>query len=232
MSNRVYIHWLRLRLWREGLNGLLLGAFLLVVGSVLLSITWAMAYMASVWCLGLCLAFGLGHWIHAANATAIVPLLFWGNARTSQEYLTDYSVTLGTASQDVKTLARGGWGHHRLMNPLAPNTVHSVAKVITDCLYFGPRVVCQAFGLLARSTRLARIDCTACATVLAVLTAEKHRLSDSEIITRAQLADPARAFDQLRLIDGVMFLHDPAGLALSDELKATLGQQCRRNATR
>ena len=215
------IAWLDRRLKRDLLLSALAGVFALLGGVAILAVTWGLMYAVCFYCLQWIL--GFSHWSYVVIPTAMIPLLFWGNATTSQEYLSEYSVTTGTATDKVIVFYLPRIGVVSNVNPLAPDTVHTMVKIITDCLYFGPRTVTSAFRLFAKTFRLRRLDVPACAAVITVLADAGHRMSFQEIANAIEGLDPTSTFPQLHSIDGVLFLASaPAGLALGTQMKEEL----------
>lgn len=212
------ITWLDRRVKRDSLLSSLLGVLALLGGVAILAVTWGLMYAVCFYCLQWIL--GFSHWSYTVIPTAMIPLLFWGNATTSQEYLSEYSVTTGTASDTVVVFYLPRIGVVSNVNPLAPDTVHTMVKMITDCLYFGPRTVTSAFQLFAKANRLRRVDVPSCAAVITVLAHAGHRVSFQEIADSVEGLDPARTFQQLHSLEGILFLESaPAGLALGTEMK-------------
>jgi ABC-type protease/lipase transport system fused ATPase/permease subunit len=205
---------------QAGLN--LLGGGLSLLGALaVLAATWGLIYVVSLFALGPWL--GHRHWIHATLGWVVIPALFWGNARTSREYLSEYSVNVGTTSETVVNFYLPGLGMGSNVNPLGPETMHAVVKMITDCLYSGPRLAESGFRTLSKANRMRRLDAQACGLVIAALLASNRKLAFQEIVNQAGMVDPARVFPQLRDIEGVLFLQaDPAGLSLSQELRRGL----------
>ncbi len=198
--------------WLGGMGGLLGGAAILLA-------TWGLIYMVSIFALGPWL--GYRHWVHSILGLAVIPALFWGNARTSREYLSEYSVTTGTASDQVVNFWLPGVGLGSNVNPLAPDTIHAGVKIITDCLYSGPRVVVSAFRTMAKANRLRRLDVGNCGAVLTLLFAAGRKLGFQEITDAlGEGFDPAWVFPQMTDLDGVLYLKaEPAGLTLTQELR-------------
>ncbi|MGD0091593.1 MAG: hypothetical protein ABSE73_16880 [Planctomycetota bacterium] len=213
------IPWLERKSQSEARQTAVLGAWVFVGAVVILVITWGLLNMV-------CLRyfywfFGSSLWLYTLVPTAVIPLLFWGSATTSQKYLSEYSVTMGTASDEVFTFRFPSVGMN--VNPLAPNTSHTTLKIITDCLYFGPRVMTVALEMFAKANRLRRLDVPSCAAVIAVLADAGHRMSFQEIADAIDGLNPVSTFPQLHDIDGVLFLtSEPAGLALGTSLKEEL----------
>ncbi len=199
------------------------GLAMLLGGIAILVATWAFVYMVSLFALGPWL--GYHHWAHSVVGLLLIPALFWGNARTSREYLSEYSVTTGTASDAVVSFFLPGAGMVSNVNLLAPDTIHTGAKMITDILYSGPRVVTAAFRTFGKCFRLRRIDLTGCGAVLGALFAARRKMSFQEIVNVVPGLNPILVFPQMHEIDGVIFLAaDPPGLTLSQELREEISR--------
>jgi len=166
---------------------------------------------------------GYRHWIHLAAGWVIIPTLFWGNARTSREYLTEHSVSVGTTADAVVDFYLPGIGMASNVNPLAPDTIHAGVKMITDCLYCGPRVVVSGVKMLGKANRIRQLDVEGCGAVMAVLLAANRKLVFQEIVDQVGGIEPPRVFPQLQDVEGVIFLQaEPAGLILSQALRQEL----------
>ena len=64
-----------------------------------------------------------------------------------------------------------------------------------------------------------------CASVIAVMHAVGRKMSFQEIVAAVEGLNPVMVFPQLHDIEGVLFLKaEPAGLALTDELKQELSR--------
>jgi len=221
MDYEATIRWLSRRVRVLSAQHMLGGLLTLLGGAALLAATWGLSYVVSFFALGSWI--GHQHWFHSVLGLIVIPILFIGNARTSREYLSEYSVTTGTASGEVVNFYLPGVGMVSNINPLAPETLHTGVKMITDCLCVGPRVVTAAVRLFRKGLRLRAIDVEGCAAVIAVLQAVGRKMSFQEIVNAVEGLNPAIVFPQLHEIDGVLFLKaEPAGLSLSSELKTEL----------
>ncbi len=215
--------WLRMRSRGWGLSNAAFGTLWLLVGCLVLAITFLVIRMvatttASQW--GVRLPDGV---VLLISFGAMV-LLFIGNARTSDEYLTDYSLTTGTATDDIVTICVPGFGTTSNVNPLAPDSFHSIVKILSAVLFIGPRLVVFALRLFGKAWRLLALDMSGCASVIALLAGRRGHLVPYEVIA-AELPwlRLPRVIAQLRAVDGVLFLWEKRpGLALNSDLKAAL----------
>ena len=194
----------------------------LIAGALILLVTWGIIWLISFQTLGWWI--GHDHWIHTKLGLFLIPLLFWGNARTSREYLADLKVAPGPGSDKVVVISvRHRWVSN--VNPLAPETINTVTKIITDCLYVGPRTVVSSYRTLRKAVRLLRLDAESCGRVLALLLAAGGKVTFQQIAQNIDGLDPVHTFPQLRDIEGIIFLQkDPAGLSLSSRLRDELAE--------
>jgi hypothetical protein len=219
-------HWLRKKAVSETATGALFTAGCLVLGGIVLLITYFFTY-AIVW-----FGFNFGvsgfselifnHRLHLPHAgivavsLAFLALLFWANQRISREYLDayprrDYAAPFagltGLTGSLISLLAYPG----------------ASTRMITDLLLTGPRLVMIAWSNAGKSSRLTRMNVEACSRVLAVLQQRAGRVSFAELTSSARLANPEAVFRQLRDLDGVVFLREePIGLSLTSELREEL----------
>lgn len=213
--------WLRTWVRSQVALNLFGGVATVLGGFVLLLLTWGMVYIVSLFACGPWL--GYHHWIHTVLGLILIPALFWGNARTSREYLSEYSVSVGTTSQQVVNFYMPGVGLVSNVNPLAPGTIHAGAKMLTDCLYSGPRVVLAGFRMLRRSRTIQKIDIDGCAAVLSVLFVACRKVSFQEIVNAVDWINPVEVFPQVQSIEGIVFLGgEPPGLTLTQELRGKI----------
>lgn len=214
------IKWLSAWRTKSIMSAVLGAAAGFVLSAILLLFAWVSIFMVSIHVVGNWLPY-FGGWVHPIIATVAIPLLFVGNACVSQETLGKYSLTTGTATDKLVTIP--GYGSN--VNPLAPNSIITVLKMIGDVLFCGPRVTVWSFKQIARVFRLLPLDVPGCAAVLTVLHDSEHRLSYHDISESIEGLNPVRVFSQLRLLDGVLFLEsDPPGLSLGTDLRKELNR--------
>ena len=225
MDNDRIMAWLDRKLRAESRLAVVLGMCGLGGGVIILGVTWCAIHIVCLYSLSWIL--GHGHWACFLVPTLMIPLLFWGNARTSQEYLSEYTVTSGIASNTTVAyrVRVSPWSnpYASTVHPLAPDTVQAFVKIVTDCLYIGPRIVTWSLRTFAKAVRLRHIDVPSCTAVIAVLADAGHRMSFQEIADAVEGMNLATTFRQLQDIDGVLFLTGhPAGLTLGSDLKSEL----------
>jgi hypothetical protein len=95
--------WLSRQVRVQSAQNILGGLLTLLGGFAILAATWGLCYLVSLVALGNWT--GHRHWLHSVIGLVVIPILFIGNARTSREYLSEYSVTTGAASDAVVLLS-------------------------------------------------------------------------------------------------------------------------------
>jgi hypothetical protein len=223
--------WVRSRARLDAAQNVLVSVVSMVAGLVVLTATFFFTY-AIIWAgvnmgaSALCQLVA-GKRLHVTHAQILIAcsvflvLLFIGNARTSREYLSEYGEFPPPGPRYYLALPLGAPGS-LLLNPRAS------AKLITNLLYIGPRlIVCSGRALLQFRQCLA-VDASGCARALEVLLQRPQRVPCTELAEQLADHDVAAVLSQLRRIDGVVFLtQDPPGFTLSRELRLDLlGDQC------
>lgn len=162
------------------------------------------------------LAFGhkilISHHLRLILSGVFVVLLFVQHFRTNESYWSEYPEEDYGISPGIQVAAGGVGGG------LATMLAHSgtSAKMVTDIMLTGPRLVTGSFGLVAKGKRLRKIDVEGCAKLLLFLLQSPHVADYGEL----RAAGWGNWFGQLRNIDGVLFLEK--GLLLAPELKHEL----------
>ena len=157
-------------------------------------------------------------WLGIAIPLAVIALLFWTEWRTPSEYFGDIKVH--PVGSD-RVIVIPGLGAN--INPLAPSTINSAAKIISDVLCAGPRATKGAISLLRRATRLKKVSIEQCAAVLTVLFQAGGKKTYQEITDGVEGVDLASTIPAMRDIDGVVFFStEPAGMSLTQELREEL----------
>lgn len=163
--------------------------------------------------------------LYPVFAWTFLVLLFIGNARTDRRYLTEFSYTTGTFSNEVVHFYLPGVGMVSNINPLAPDSAHSLVKMITLVLYTGPRAAVAAVRCLGAAVRLALLDRAACAAVIECLYRHPGRVDFAAIVCGIPGLNPVKVFPQVALIEGVLALKsEPAGLMLGSDLREDLNR--------
>lgn len=221
MDHALIVAWLTKWVRKQVMLNWLGGFAVLFAGVALLAATWGLCYVISLCAMGPWL--GYPHWVHPIIGCVVIPVLFWGNARTPREYLSEYDVTRTTVSDTIISSQIPRAPTVSAVNPFAPNTMHTGVKMLTDCLYVGPRVVLAAFDMFTKAIRLRHMDLEGCGAVLCVLAKARHKTSFQEIADWIEGLNPVIVFPQVQEIEGVVLLQsDPAGLSLTQELREEL----------
>ena len=203
-------------------------AFLsLLTGIVVLLITFFLAY-AVIW-----FGFNLGisalsellfnrrlhvpHEYILAACFLFLALLFIENARISREYLNSYATEPRCRTGILWAAGILGAIATLLANPSAS------AKMITDLLFSGPRLITSAVRRFQRVVHLIRMNLSTYSRVLMVLVQRVTRVSSSELADIVPGCDPLIIFSQLQELDGVCFVGgEPPGVVVADTLREEL----------
>ena len=219
--------WLRKKLRIEAAQNFLLALIFLAGGLVVLTITFFFTY-AIVW---FCVNTGASavsqlvaskplHITHPQILIAcsvFLVLLFIGNARTSREYLSHYSVPNPAPPALIHSAGVGGSLLTLLANPGASG------KMITDILYTGPRLLVGSVKAFLRSNQLLAIDTSGCAQALALLQESRQRVPCAELAEQLAGHNVVKVFTQLHGMNGVLFLDtDPPAVTIIDDLRKEL----------
>jgi hypothetical protein len=103
--------------------------------------------------------------------------------------------------------------------------LRTVASICNYIMCGGANLLLLSRGCLRRYWRCRSLDLEGCSKVLAFLAAAGKRQSFAEIAQAVPEMDPARVFDDLRYIRGVLFLaSEPPGLTLHPDLRSQLSQ--------
>jgi hypothetical protein len=219
--------WVRNRFRVEAAQNLLLALISMVAGLLVLAITFLFTY-AIVW---FCINFGASamsqlldrkplHITHAQifiACSVFLGLLFIGNARTSREYLSSYTLSHPAPPYLVLATGIGGSLLSLLANPSASG------KMITDILYSGPRLIVGSLKALLRSAQCMAVDTSGCARALTFLQQSHRRVECSDLAEQLAGHNAVKVFSQLHGLNGVVFLDtDPPAVTLTDELRENL----------
>jgi hypothetical protein len=215
MDLPVFQSWLKWRVRREALGYVLVGVAGALASLFVLSVTFYITFFVLLWGSSHVFAlFELVGWkapavyslrhLFLIASLLFVALLFIGNATASLEYL--------------GRIPRVSWSSR-----LGPQTFDAAAKLITDLLFTGPRLVVGVLKLFQRAGRLSKFDARSGAGILALLASKDSRVSFREICDQISGINPTRDFPQLRDVEGVLFLtKDPTGLGLTADFRAEL----------
>jgi len=225
-------NWVKKKFRLEAALSLLLALLCTASGLVILTITFFFTYAIIFACVNGG-ASGVSqlvankplHITHSQNLVAssiFVGLLFIGNARTSREYLSNYN--LGHPAPPALIFATGITGSFAslLANP------DPSAKMITEILYTGPRLIAGSFRAFLRFVQCLAGDTSGCAQALMFLLESARHVPYADLAGQLANHDVVRVFSQLRGIDGVLFLNsDPPTIALTDQLRRDLRTRCK-----
>jgi hypothetical protein len=214
--------WLQKKVSATRTASLLGAAGLLLLALLVLFVTYWIIYL--VLYLGFEWLWPGAHVARLVGSGIVLVLLFIGNATTSRRYLETYSFTTGTTHDRPVTVVVPMVGVGSTINPLAPESIHTVAKIITGLLYTGPRWATEGVRLIGRARRLAGLDVQGCAPVLALLAKKDGVVPFVElgpVIPGGH--DWATVLAQVQYLDGVRaVLSAPTGLMMLSELRSEL----------
>jgi hypothetical protein len=200
-----------------GLGASLLAAFLLSITYYVIFFFFALFIFDLEWM--------FESWLGIAIPLAVIALLFWTEWRAPSEYFGDIKVH--PVGSD-RVIVIPGLGAN--INPLAPSTINSAAKIISDVLCAAPRATKGAISLLRRATRLKKVSIEQCAAVLTVLFQAGGKKTYQEITDGVEGVDLASTIPAMRDIDGVVFFStEPAGMSLTQELREELPNAMERS---
>jgi hypothetical protein len=99
----------------------------------------------------------------------------------------------------------------------------SLASSINYILCGGVLLLLGSLRKWHQLRRLRQIDVDPCSQVIALLHRAARRQSFAQIVAHVPGLNPVKVFDDLRYIDGVLFLStEPSGLTLHPELRTEL----------
>lgn len=146
---------------------------------------------------------------------ALLMLLFYGSYTTSREYLEEFSFSTGTATNRIVSVYLPRVGMASNINPLAPDSFHSIVKLITTVLYIGPGLFFWGLRSVRKASAIRRVDARECAGVVAALFHENRKVRFDELPRLAPSSNLETALRDLRTIGALIFLtNDPPGLML------------------
>ncbi|MFN7141641.1 MAG: J domain-containing protein [Limisphaerales bacterium] len=212
--------WLKKKSRIEAVLDIVVGLFLIVCSGVILALTWAAGFVITL--LLQLSVLGLiddsGRYNAAINyigATVFLVVIFLAHFRRERELLGTFpelQYIAGRASFFPRAVA---------MSVYTAGEVFS--KIIADFLLIGPRLLGFTGSLFWRALRLCRLDYWRCAQILEALLRKGRRISFVELEQVVPDANRFHVFDQLKDIDGVVFLlSEPAGVSLVQDLRTEL----------
>ncbi len=178
-------------------------------------------------------------WASCGGAAALLAALWLARRGADRRELERYEFTTAGVSDEIVTLeapgaaAAGlagglpvGWlgtGAASNINPLAPETLRSLLKMITGLLLGGPDWVCDGWGMLRRGVRPPPLDECGAPELLRLLLVRPRRVSFAELeaerpdLDAPRIAGPLAEMGIVRILPG-----NPPGLALSDRARREL----------
>ena len=216
--------WLRRKFKVAAAQNLFLAGLALGLGLLVLVVTYFFTY-AVIW-----FAVNMGgnalsqllfsHSLHITHreiqlgCVIFLGLLFLGNARTCREYLEDY-----TLNQTAPPALIGHTGLTGSLSTLLFNSDAS-AKLITDFLYTGPRLIAGSVRAFRQCAAIRRLDPGGLAEALTILRDRPGRIATAELAAQLPAYDIENILGQLRGVEGVMFLETkPPAITLNEQLR-------------
>jgi hypothetical protein len=193
--------------------------------AVVLFISFWIIYVISLF-----FSLSLSHEVRLCISLIGVCLLFVGLLADRRE-LESYSFTTGTFHKKPVSVPLPGGRRGSTINPLAPDSAHSMIKMIASIVTFGPTLTAEAWRMLRRSWRFKNLDIDGCAAVLEVLARADQRVPMEEVVEAIPDGhDVAQVLTQLQLFDQVMLLlnSQPVGMSLDPEFRSTLRKLMKR----
>jgi hypothetical protein len=219
LTQHAIYFWLEKKARSQARLSILAAVLLFLLGLVVLSLTLGIIYLV----IGCAFDWGIPHSSSTRLIASLIVLglLFVGNATTDRAYLESLSFSTGTSEEKPVSIYVPTVGMASTINPLAPDSAHSIVKVITTLLYTGPRLVTGALRMYGRARRFGRMDLAGEAAVLELLYRKDKRAPFEEIAAAAPPGHYVGAIvQQLRELDAVLFLKSPPpGLALTSDFR-------------
>ncbi|HEV2207787.1 MAG TPA: hypothetical protein VG167_03380 [Verrucomicrobiae bacterium] len=217
-------HWLTRKV-RAGKAGNALGMVLSVFGGLfILYVSFWVTY-GVIWFLSRSF-YHLAHRVILLIASGFMTLVIVVGARQNWEDLDPLGRQARLArDMDITLTPYNRYGMSYKTNAMTAGAfeVRSLASVINFILCGGVKLVLGAVVRFRQWRRLGAVDVEGCARVIALLYTVPRRQSYEEIVQHLPGLNPVSAFENLRSIDGILFLStEPAGLALHPELRSEL----------
>lgn len=217
MPNEAIHHWLGASVKRQFRLNALTSLATFALAALILAATYYIVFFVCAFFL-FDLKWMFGSWQGVAIPLAVIMLLFWTEARTPQEHFGNIEVK--PVGPNRLIVIPGGGAN---INPIAPSTINSAAKMISDCLCAGPRAFYGAIGMARRASRLKGLNLDQSAAVLSLLYQAGGKTTYQEIADGVEGVDLATTIPPMRDIDGIVFLHtEPAGMSTTQELREEL----------
>ena len=159
----------------------------------------------------------ISHETRLLISAAYLVLLFLGYARSDSEYLSQLRVETVDGRPAYSIHLPGGW-HVSNVNWLNPTNVQSLAKVISQLLFTGPRALGSAWRNAVKARALLQANAANCTPVFPILLARGKRAPYAELAAFAG-TEPPKVFGDLLLIDVAQHLQSPPGLVVSSAVR-------------
>jgi len=233
MDTEKIVSWLVAKQGRKSRAHLVGGIGLLILSVPALVITYGVCcglYGVIIASLASCLGILEGALVYTPVAGVVILILcFTAYRKANRDTLGDLSFSTGTASDKVVHIQAYVPGVGRIagstVNPLAPNSIHSMAKIVTTVLLIAPALSLNAINKLVKAWRVRTIAFADAARVIAFLDTRPHRVTYSQIMEAVPGIDPSRTFRDLGRVEGVLTLVTTrVGLSLNDRLRSELNR--------
>jgi hypothetical protein len=220
------------KVWlKRTLNGAMLRSALgsgasLLAGLLVLYLSFWASY-AVIWFISHSF-FPLRHHTILLIAAAFMTLVVIVGARQNREQLDPLERQVQMAREMGITLTpwtRYGMSYSTNAVSAGVFEVRSLAATINYILCGGVLLLFGSVRSIRRFRRLKAVEMDGCARVINLLLVAGQRQSFAEIVAQLSGLNPVQVFDDLRWIEGVLFLsNDPPGLTLLPELRTELNQ--------
>lgn len=223
--------WVRQRFAQEASMSVLMGVAAIGLGVVVVFLTFWLAYLA-MWLVGEVLSavtqivvnkkLPWPHWLRMAGAAGFMVLLFRHHFRTSPwargSYADPDAAPPGGFNKMGGPIALHGGAVLSLGQLVRYPTASS--RLIIELLETGPRLFTGARALFKQAATMRNLDTTGCAWVLTALSGRTGSVPREELMAAWPDGDWPRLWEQLRLIDGLVFLEK--GISLTEDLRNEL----------
>jgi hypothetical protein len=217
--------WLGKRLRTTEVQSGVLAVLFVVVSLVILFVSFWVTY-GVVWFVSFSFKLPLSHHVILLIAASFMVVVVIVGARQKRDGADMLEQQVKLAEDMDITLSpwtRYGMTYDTNAMKTGAFEIRSVASAANYVLCGGVLLGFSAMDKVRLRRRLKTIDVAGCSKVLALLLATARRTPFAEIVERIPGLDPVKVFDDLRFVEGVLFLAtDPAGLTLNPELREEL----------
>lgn len=219
--------WLKKRISHESSIKVVGGVGLVLVGSVLLYLTFWLVYGAVF--LGFEWIIPMTHSVRWWIAMAVMGVVAYSGYSIHREYWSEFDPTWSTRNDPATYYYIYGW-FVSSKDPYQIKRTKNLSKVLIDMMLMGPRSFMNAYIFFRTAYYLKKIDVSECSLILSFLREHDSKVSYADISERFNSIDFVKTFNALHMIDGVMFLKsDPPGIVLNDSIReeiANLESDC------